>query len=135
MAEIALLATLLGGAAALCYFRGETLACVRRWRAKRTLPQFAPGRGRSDGGSNELVIAPELTWTWTSPHQGQFHGSGRGEVRDGDLVLTGFRKGVTSIGQPVIRTPITFRLRRERDRLEGQLQAAYTYDLRLSREQ
>jgi hypothetical protein len=132
---VVIVATLLGGLAALWFFWDKIVAWVHRIRAKRTLPQFAPGRWRSDGGTNKLIIAKDLSWTWTSTHQGRWHGSGRGEVRDDQLALHGSREGTTPIGQAVPSGPISFRLRRERDRLEGQLQTSYTYDLRLIREE
>ncbi len=131
---VAIVATILGGLAALAYFWDKIAARYQRARAKRTLPRFAPGRWRSDGGTNELVIANDLDWTWTSTHQGRWRGSGRGEVRDGQLVLHGSREGTTPTGQAVPRGPISFQLKRERDRLEGQLQTSYTYDLRFIRD-
>jgi len=122
--EVALIvATLLGGLAAIVYIVWDKLLpSVRRRRATQTLPQFAPGRWRSMGGTNELVVADGLNWTWTSTHQGRWRGSGRGEVREGYLVLRGMRDGADALGHPAGRYPITITLERQGDRLEGSIQ-------------
>jgi hypothetical protein len=115
---------------------GKIAGLVRRSRAKRTLPQFAPGRWRSEGETNTLVITEDLSWTWTSTFQGRWsgHGRGRGEIRDGYLILDGSREGTTTLGQPVPRGPITIRLKRETETLAGQIQTARVYDVLFVRE-
>jgi hypothetical protein len=126
---VLIVATLLGGLAAVVYFWDKIVAWFRRRRAKQTLPEFAPGRWHSDGETNTLVIADDLNWTWTSTFQGNWSGSGRGEVRDGYLVLRGSRVGTTTLGQPVPRAQITIKLKRESETLAGQIQVSRTWDI------
>ena len=130
MVEVAaIVATLLGVLAALWFFWDKIAAWFLRTRAKETLPEWAPGRWRSDGGTNELIIANDLSWTWTSTFQGRWSGSGHGEVRDGHLVLRGSREGTTTLGQPVPRGPIAFQMTRESEMLAGQIQTSRAYDV------
>jgi hypothetical protein len=51
-----------------------TLADLREW---------TPGKWRSTGGTNTLVIDRSMRWSWESTVGGRFSGSGTGEVRDG----------------------------------------------------
>jgi hypothetical protein len=97
----------------------------RRRRAKNTLHQFAAGRWRSMGESNELVIERDrdLTWRWTSTWQGRWRGDGHGEVRGENLVLHGSRDGFDALGKRHPRHPITITLERHDDRLEGSIEA------------
>jgi hypothetical protein len=126
---IVIVATLLGGLAAVVYFWDKIVALFRRTRARQTLPQFAPGRWRSMGATNELVIENDLSWSWTSTHQGHWRGSGRGDVRDVYLVLHGTREGKDPLGRPVPPYPITIQLERQGDRLEGSIQAMLKSDV------
>jgi hypothetical protein len=127
----AIVATFLGGFTSVWFCWDKITAWFRRTRARQTLPKFAPGQWISDGRTNTLVIAPDLSWKWTSTHQGQWSGSGRGEIRDGHLVLHGRRVGTTSQGSPAAPGPMTMRLKRERERLEGPLTSpsARTWDM------
>jgi len=96
-----------------------------------TLEEWAPGRWRSE--TNELVIEEGLAWSWTSTFQGQWNGSGHGEVRAGQLVLTGTRKGTTTLGVTVPPGPIVLRLKREAETLAGQLETANKFDILFTR--
>jgi hypothetical protein len=98
------------------------------------LPQWAPGRCRSDGGTNTLVIANDLSWTWHSTFQGRWHGSGRGEVRDDVLVLSGWSEGTTTIGQPVPRRPTSIELKREGEMLAGHIHTSRKYEILFTRD-
>ncbi len=135
VAVAATIATLLGGLAALWFFWDRITAWFRRTRAEQTLPEWAPGRWRSDGGTNNLVIAKDLNWTWASTFQGHWSGSGRAEVSDGDLVLHGSHKGTNTLGQPVPPGPMTIRLKRESETLAGQILTAHTWDILFVRDQ
>lgn len=106
-----------------------------RTRATQTLPEFAAGRWRSMGESNELVIESDLTWRWTSTWQGRWRGNGRGEVRGVNLVLVGSRDGFDSVGNPYPnhRTEIT--LERHDDRLEGSIQTMFRTEVKFVRDE
>jgi hypothetical protein len=77
------------------------------------LRAWAPGKWRSTGGTNTLVIQPDLNWEWSSSFGGNWTGSGRGELRDGKLLLRGWHS---------TRTPMELRLLREGDMLLGELE-------------
>jgi hypothetical protein len=49
------------------------------------LREWAPGRWRSTGGTNALVIERDLRWSWESAAGGRWSGSGRWEIQDGRL--------------------------------------------------
>ena len=86
------------------------------------LRTWAAGRWRSTGGTNELVIGPDLSWTWSSSAGGSWTGRGRGEAHGETLVLQGWSYRSTSV-------PMTLRLSREEDALVGVLQTTQTYPL------
>lgn len=101
---------------------GTVLRWLRRQRAKRSLRQFVVERWISEHRKNTLVIAKDLSWTWTSTHEGVWAGSGHGNIRDDLLVLKGQRVGTTGPGRPPEPPGVmTIELRREGKRLEGPL--------------
>jgi len=122
LAVLAVVGLLLGIIVDLMSASSAIRGWVRRRREKRSLRQFAPGRWISEHRSNTLVIAKDLSWTWTSTHEGVWAGSGRGDIRDGLLVLKGERVGTTGPGRrPEPPGVVTIELRREGKRLEGPL--------------
>jgi hypothetical protein len=127
-------ATLVGGVTGLWFLWDKFSARRRRKRAQKTLPQFAPGRWWSDGGTNTLAIERDLTWTWTSTFQGRYSGTGRGRVEGEELVLDGFSEGVDTRGHVIPRRPTSFRLKPEGDLLAGRLQTSRVYDVLFHRQ-
>ena len=117
----------------------STSSILRGWfhrrRAEQTLPEFAPGRWRSLGESNELVIESDLSWRWTSTWQGRWRANGRGEVRGAMLVLQGTREGFDSVGKRYPRYPITITLERHDERLEGSIQAMLKTEVKFVRDE
>jgi hypothetical protein len=106
-----------------------------RTRATQTLTEFATGRWRSMGESNELVIESDLTWQWTSAWQGRWRGNGRGEVRGINLVLVGLRDGFDSLGKPYPEHRIEIILERHDDRLEGSIQTMFRTEVKFVRDE
>jgi hypothetical protein len=89
------------------------------------LRAWAPGKWRSTGGTNTLVIERGLRWSWESSAGGRFSGGGRGEVQDGKLVLSGWHSN---------SYPMTFQLTREGDALVGVLRTSRHYNIIFVRE-
>lgn len=89
------------------------------------LRQWVPGKWRSAGGTNTLTIERDLTWSWGSSFGGRWNGSGRGEIRDGRLILEGWHS--TSI-------PMMLKLKREGNVLVGELQTSRSYAITFERE-
>ena len=91
------------------------------------LREWAPGKWRSTGRANALVIGRDLRWSWESSAGGRWSGSGRGEIEDGGrlLLLRGWHS--TSI-------PMTLRLTREGEALVGELQTSRSYRIIFIRE-
>jgi hypothetical protein len=89
------------------------------------LREWAPGKWRSTGGTNGLVIGRDLRWSWDSSAGGRWSGSGRGEIQDGRLLLRGWHS--TSV-------PMMLRLTREGDALVGDLQTSRNYAIIFVRE-
>jgi len=89
------------------------------------LREWAPGKWRSAGGTNSLVIERNLRWSWESSAGGKWSGSGRGEIEDGQLLLRGWYSSSTAM---------SLRLRREGDVLVGELQTSRSYPIIFERE-
>jgi hypothetical protein len=93
--------------------------------APAPLHVWAPGRWRSVGGTNALVIERDLRWSWDSSAGGRWSGRGSGEIRDGQILLRGWHS--TSI-------PMQLRLTREGETLVGELQTSRSYRMIFLRE-
>jgi hypothetical protein len=89
------------------------------------LRDWAPGKWRSTGGTNRLVIDGALRWSWESSVGGKWTGSGLGEIQGGRLILRGWHS--TSI-------PMTLRLVREGEALVGELHTSRQYTIIFTRE-
>ncbi len=89
------------------------------------LREWAPGKWRSTGGTNSLVIERDLRWFWESSSGGKWSGTGSAEIEDGQLLLRGWHSS---------SAPMSFRLRREGDMLVGELQTARSYRIIFERE-
>ena len=69
--------------------------------APAPLHVWAPGRWRSTGGTNTLVIERDLRWSWSSSAGGQWSGSGRGQIEDGRLLDLHIHKNIVHSGPHV----------------------------------
>ncbi len=89
------------------------------------LREWAPGKWRSTGGTNSLVIERSLHWSWESSAGGKWSGSGTGDTQDGQLLLRGWHSS---------GTPMSLRLSREGEALVGELQTSRSYRIMFERE-
>jgi hypothetical protein len=102
--------------------------------APADLRAWAPGKWRSTGGTTQLIIKQNLSWTWFSSAGGEWAGSGSGEIVDGQVLLRGWSEGTDGRGARIPRRPTTLRLIREGDVFAGELQTSRSYRIIFMRE-
>jgi len=99
------------------------------------LRRWLVGCWRSTGGTNRLVIKEDLGWTWESSYEGQWTGSGEGNIQGGVVTLTGRREGTTESRQSVPSYALVLELRREGEILTGEIRTLKRASIKYVREE